>query len=626
MTAVRSGPPPLPVARLASEKAGTRDTGANAMQVYTPPLRDMRFVLHELHGSAELSTLKGLEEVTPDLIDAVLEEAGKFVTEVLAPLNQSGDLEGCTYENGVVRTPKGFKEAYKAFCEGGWNGIACDPQYGGQGLPASLNKLVEEMLCSGNLAFGICPGLTHGAYEALKNHASHELKDRFLPKMVDGVWSGSMCLTEPHCGTDLGLVRTKAEPQGDGSYKVTGNKIFISAGEHDMAENIIHLVLARLPDAPKGIKGISLFLVPKFLPREDGSVGPRNGVTCTGIEHKMGIHGSSTCQMSFDEATGWLVGEPHKGMRAMFSMMNSERLSVGTQGLGLGEAAYQAAVAYAKERLQGRSLSGAKHPDKPADPIIVHPDVRRTLMTMRAYNEGCRALAGWVARALDLMEHAEDAQERQRAEDFTALMTPIVKALFTDLGFEATSMGMQVYGGHGYIRDHGMEQYVRDARIAMIYEGTNGVQALDLVGRKLPAHMGRYLRSFFHPVLNYMDAKLDDENLGPLITPLSKAFGALQLATAHIAEKGLKDPEEAGAAATQYLRLFGMVALGYMWVRMAEVAFEKRVSNPDDAAFYEAKIATARFFMEKLLPDVAALWGSIKAGKASMMALDEAMF
>ena len=596
------------------------------MQVYTPPLRDMRFVLHELHGSAELSKLKGLEELSPDLIDAVLEEAGKFVTEVLAPLNQSGDLEGCTYENGVVRTPKGFKEAYTAFRAGGWNGIACDPQYGGQGLPASVNKLVEEMLCSGNLAFGICPGLTHGAYQALKAYASEELKERFLPKMVDGVWSGSMCLTEPQCGTDLGLVRTRAEPQPDGSYRVTGNKIFISAGEQDMTENIVHLVLARLPDAPKGIKGISLFLVPKFLPKEDGSVGPRNGVLCTGIEHKMGIHGSSTCQMSFDEATGWLVGEPHKGMRAMFAMMNSERLSVGTQGLGLGEAAYQAAVVYAKERLQGRALSGAKHPDKPADPIIVHPDVRRTLMTMRAYNEGCRALAGWVARALDLMERAEDPEDRKRAEDFTALMTPIVKALFTDLGFEATSMGMQVYGGHGYIRDHGMEQYVRDARIAMIYEGTNGVQALDLVGRKLPAHMGRYLRSFFHPVLNYMDAKLDDENLGPLITPLSKAFGALQLATAHIAEKGLKDPEEAGAAATPYLRLFGLVALGYMWVRMAEVAYEKRVSNPDDAAFYDAKIVTARFFMEKILPDVAALWGSIKAGKGAMMELDEAMF
>ncbi|WP_454916717.1 acyl-CoA dehydrogenase C-terminal domain-containing protein [Xanthobacter sediminis] len=596
------------------------------MQVYTPPLRDMRFVLHELHGSEELRALPGLEEVTPDLIDAVLDEAAKLVTGVLAPLNQSADQEGCTYENGVVRTPTGFKEAYRTFAEGGWTGIACDPKYGGQGLPASVNKLVEEMLCSGNLAFGICPGLTHGAYEALKAHASEELKDRFLPKMVSGLWSGSMCLTEPQCGTDLGLVRTRAEPQADGSYKITGNKIFISAGEQDLTENIVHLVLARLPDAPAGIKGISLFLVPKFLPKEDGTPGPRNGVMCTGIEHKMGIHGSSTCQMAFEEATGWLVGEPHKGMRAMFSMMNSERLSVGTQGLGLGEAAYQAAVAYAKERLQGRSLTGAKHPDRPADPIIVHPDVRRMLMTMRAYNEGCRALAGWVARALDLMEHAADPEERRRAEDFTALMTPIVKALFTDLGFESASLGMQVYGGHGYIRDHGMEQYVRDARIAMIYEGTNGVQALDLVGRKLPAHMGRYLRSFFHPVLAYIDANLDDENLGPLVAPLGKAFGALQLATAHVAEKGLKDPEEAGAAATDYLRLFGLVALGYMWARMAEVAFEKRAGANGDAAFYEAKIATARFYMDKLLPEVAALWGAIKSGKAATMGLDEAMF
>ncbi len=596
------------------------------MQVYTPPLRDMRFVLHELHGSDALSALDGFEEVTPDLIDAVLEEAGKLVTEVLAPLNQSADQEGCAYENGVVRTPAGFKAAYATFIEGGWNGIACDPKYGGQGLPASVNKLVEEMLCSGNLAFGICPGLTHGAYQALKAYASEELKDRFLPKMVAGTWSGSMCLTEPQCGTDLGLVRTRAVPQADGSYKITGNKIFISAGEQDLTENIIHLVLARLPDAPKGIKGISLFLVPKFLPKDDGSVGARNGVLCTGIEHKMGIHGSSTCQMSFDDATGWLVGEPHKGMRAMFAMMNSERLSVGTQGLGLGEAAYQGAVAYAKERLQGRALSGPKHPDKPADPIIVHPDVRRTLMTIRAYNEGCRALGGWVARALDVMEHSADPEERRQAEDFTALMTPIVKALFTDLGFENSSRAMQVYGGHGYIRDHGMEQYVRDARIAMIYEGTNGVQALDLVGRKLPAHMGRYLRSFFHPVLAYMDAKLDDENLAPLIGPLSKAFGALQLATAHIAEKGLKDPEEAGAAATEYLRLFGLVALGYMWVRMADVAWQKKPTANGDAAFYDAKITTARFYMDKLLPEVAALWGSIKAGKAAMMALDEAQF
>ncbi|MDQ0504335.1 acyl-CoA dehydrogenase C-terminal domain-containing protein [Xanthobacter agilis] len=596
------------------------------MQVYSPPLRDMRFVLHELHGSDVLRTLEGLEEVTPDLIDAVLDEAGKLVTEVLAPLNQSADQEGCTYENGVVRTPKGFKEAYKTFIEGGWNGIACDPQYGGQGLPASVNKLVEEMLCSGNLAFGICPGLTHGAYEALKAYASDDLKNRFLPKMVEGVWSGAMCLTEPQCGTDLGLVRTRAVPQADGSYKITGNKIFISAGEQDLTENIIHLVLARLPDAPSGIKGISLFLVPKFLPKDDGALGPRNGVLCTGIEHKMGIHGSSTCQMSFEEATGWLVGEPNRGMRAMFAMMNSERLSVGTQGLGLGEAAYQAAVAYARERLQGRALTGAKHPDKPADPIIVHPDVRRMLMTMRAYNEGCRALGGWVARALDLMEHASDPQTRRQAEDFTSLMTPIVKALFTDLGFASASMGMQVYGGHGYIRDHGMEQYVRDARIAMIYEGTNGVQALDLVGRKLPAHMGRYLRSFFHPVLAYIDAKMDDENLSPLIAPLGKAFGALQLATAHIAEKGLRDPDEAGAAATEYLRLFGLVALGYMWVRMADVAYEKRAGAGDDAAFYEAKIATARFYMDKLLPEVAALWGAIKAGKAATMGLDETLF
>ncbi len=596
------------------------------MQTYQPPLRDMRFVLHELHGSETLKDMKGLEDITPDLIDAVLEEAGKLVTEVLAPLNPIGDAEGCKYENGVVRTPTGFKDAYKTYVEGGWNGIACDPEWGGQGLPASVTKFVEEMMCSANLSFGLYPGLTHGAYQALNSHAPQELKERFLPKMVEGVWSGTMCLTEPHCGTDLGLLRTKAEPQGDGSYKISGSKIFISAGEHDLTENIIHLVLARLPDAPKGVKGISLFLVPKFLPKDDGTPGPRNGVLCTGIEHKMGLNGSATCQLSLEEATGWLVGEPHKGMRAMFTMMNSERLSVGTQGLGVGEASYQSAVAYARERLQGRALTGAKYPDKPADPIIVHPDVRRSLMTMRAYNEGCRALSGWVARNLDLMERSNDPEERQNAEDFTALMTPIVKALFTDLGFTNASLGVQVYGGHGYIRDHGMEQYVRDARIAMIYEGTNGVQALDLVGRKLPAHMGRYLRSFFHPVLAYIDAKLDDENLGPLVGPLGKAFGALQLATGYIAEKGMKDPDEAGAAATDYLRLFGLVALGYMWVRMAEIAYAKRADANGEQAFYEAKIVTARFFIDRLLPEVAGLWGSIKAGKSAMMALDDAAF
>ena len=500
---------------------------------------------------------------------------------------------GCVLENGVVRTPKGFKEAYKAFAESGWTAMASDPEWGGQGLPEAINKLVEEMSCAANLSFGLYPGLTHGAYQAIVDHASQELKERYLPKMVEGTWSGTMCLTEAHCGTDLGLLRTRAEPQDDGSYRITGSKIFISAGEHDLTENIIHLVLARMPDAPKGVKGISLFLVPKYLPNEDGSLGPRNGVSCSGIEHKMGIKASATCQMSFDDATGWLVGEPHKGMRAMFTMMNSERLSVGIQGLGAAEAAYQGAVAYAKERLQGRSLAGTKHPDKPADPIIVHPDVRRMLMTMRAYTEGCRAFGGWVARNLDMLKHHPDAEKRQEAEDFTALMTPIVKALFTDLGFETTSIGMQVYGGHGFIRDHGMEQYVRDSRISMIYEGTNGIQALDLVGRKMPAHMGRYLRSFFHPVLAEIDAAIDDERLSDLVQPLSKAFGGLQLCTAEIAQKGMKDPEEAGAAATEYLRLFGLVALGFMWLKSAKVAHEALDGNCDDPAFYKAKLTTA---------------------------------
>ncbi|WP_342106176.1 acyl-CoA dehydrogenase C-terminal domain-containing protein [Methylobacterium sp. SI9] len=596
------------------------------MQTYKAPLRDMRFVLHELHTDPEAPILPGLEDFTPDVAGAILEEAAKFCTERLLPLNASGDVEGCQLENGVVRTPKGFPEAYRAFREGGWTAMGADPAYGGQGLPAGINKLVEEMICSTNLSFGLYPGLSHGAYQAIEGHASEELKAAYLPKLVDGTWSGTMCLTEPHCGTDLGLLRTKAVPQGDGSFAITGSKIFISAGDHDLTENIIHLVLAKLPDAPKGVKGISLFLVPKYLPRADGTPGERNGVTCSALEHKMGIKASATCQMSFDDAKGWLVGEPHKGMRAMFTMMNSERLSVGIQGLGAGEAAYQGAVAYAKERLQGRSLAGTKRPDLAADPIIVHPDVRRMLMTIRAYNEGCRALGAWVARSLDVMEHHPDPAERRRAEDFAALMTPVVKALFTDLGFEAASIGMQVYGGHGFIRDHGMEQYVRDARISMIYEGTNGVQALDLVGRKLPAHAGRYLRSFFHPVLAFLDTAIEDDDLSPLAEPLAKAFGALQLATAHIAQRGLKDPEEAGAAATEYLRLFGLVALGYMWLRSAKVAQTALKAGTDERAFYEAKLATARFYMERILPQVAGLLAAVKSGKDAMMALDEAMF
>jgi alkylation response protein AidB-like acyl-CoA dehydrogenase len=534
----------------------------------------------------------------------------------------SGDEEGCRYENGVVRTPRGFKEAYDMFRENGWGALSSPAEFGGQDLPEILSKMVEEMQCSANLSFGLYPGLTHGAVLAMLDHASEELKARYLPKMIDGTWSGTMNLTEAHCGTDLGLLRTRAVPQADGSYRLTGTKIFISAGEHDLTENIIHLVLARLPDAPKGVKGISLFVVPKFLPTDDGRPGQRNGVTCAGIEHKMGLKGSATCQLVFEDATGWLVGEVNKGLTGMFTMMNAERLSVGIQGLGVAETAYQSAAAYAKDRLQGRSLAGAKYPEKAADPIIVHPDVRRSLMTIRAYVEGCRALAGWVAKALDLETKATDPELRQQSEDFVALMTPVVKALFTDLSFEMSSMAVQIYGGHGYIRDHGIEQLVRDARITMIYEGANGIQALDLVGRKLPSHMGRLMRGFFHPVQQFIEDNASDPN----VLPLAKAFGALQQATAHIAQAGMKDPEEAGAAATDYLRLLGLVALGYMWARTAKIANEKLPAANGDAGFYKAKLSTAQFFNDRLLPQAGALWGAIKAGKASMMALEDAAF
>ncbi|MBW7851142.1 MAG: acyl-CoA dehydrogenase C-terminal domain-containing protein [Rhodospirillales bacterium] len=594
------------------------------MATYKAPLRDMRFVFNELYDGSKLAELSGYEEATPDLVDAVLEESSKLCEQVLFPINRSGDEEGCRFENGVVYTPKGFKEAYDTFVEGGWTAINCDPAYGGQGLPKFLDAMVVEMICSSNLSFGTYPGLTNGAYHAITAYGSDELKDKYLPNMVAGKWSGAMCLTEPHCGTDLGLLRTKAVPQDDGSHKITGTKIFITAGEHDLTENIIHLVLARLPDAPKGVKGISLFLVPKFLVKDDGSLGPRNGVACGAIEHKMGIKASSTCVMNFDDATGWLVGEPHKGMRAMFKMMNTERLMVGIQGLGLAEVAYQGAVAYARERLQGRALTGVKHPDKPADPIIVHPDVRRMLLTMRAYTEGCRALAGWVSMSLDLMGHHPDPRARQEADDLVALLTPIVKALFTDLGFEATNLGMQVYGGHGYIREQGMEQYVRDARITQVYEGTNGVQALDLVGRKMPAHAGRYLRRFFHPVAAFIEEKQADPVMQEFALPLAKAFGRLQQATGHIARAGMANPDEAGAGASEYLRLFGLVALGYMWARMAEIALARQ--DGDEAAFYKAKLDTARFYMQRILPQAGGLYSAISAGSRTMMAFDEAAF
>ncbi|NKJ01079.1 acyl-CoA dehydrogenase C-terminal domain-containing protein [Novosphingobium sp. SG707] len=596
------------------------------MQVYTAPLRDMRFVLNELHQDDGFGGLSVHEEFTQDLTDAVLEEAAKICQDVLLPINLSGDSEGCQYENGVVRTPKGFKEAYDQFVQGGWGGLVMPVEYGGQGLPEAVGKLVEEMICATNVSFSLYPGLTAGAVTALNAYASEELKAAYLPKMISGEWSGTMNLTEPHCGTDLGLLRTKAEPVGDGSYKLTGSKIFISAGEQDLTSNIIHLVLARLPDAPKGVKGISLFLVPKFLPDADGNPGARNGVRASGIEHKMGIKASATCQMQFDDAIGWLVGEPHRGLEAMFTMMNAERVGVGIQGLGIGEAAYQSAVWYAKDRLQGRSLSGAKYPDKAADPIIVHPDVRKNLLTMRAYNEGCRALGAWVARGLDAERHAADPEVRQRAEDFVALMTPVVKALFTDLGHDSASLAVQVYGGHGYIHESGVEQYQRDARIAMIYEGTNGIQALDLVGRKMGAHMGRLLRSFFHPVSAFIEENKGEGPMQKMIEGLEKAFGALQLSTATIAEKGLKDPEEAGAAASDYLRLLGLVGMAYCFAKATKIAGLQLFFGTEDKAFYETKIKTATFFFEKILPQATTHFLAIKAGKGALMAFAEDEF
>ncbi|MGE4429559.1 MAG: acyl-CoA dehydrogenase C-terminal domain-containing protein [Sphingobium sp.] len=596
------------------------------MQVYNAPLRDMRFVLNELHEGDGFGDIAALAEFTPDLTDAVLEEAARICQEVLLPLNRSGDEEGCRIENGVVRTPKGFVEAYAQFVEGGWAALASDPKWGGQGLPEAVNKLIEEMICGANVSFSLYPGLTHGATTAIEGHGTEDLKQAYLPKMVSGQWSGTMCLTEAHCGTDLGLLRTKAEPQADGSYKISGSKIFISAGEHDLTENIIHLVLARLPDALKGVKGISLFLVPKYLPQDDGAPGNANGVSCAAIEHKMGLKASATCQLNFEDSTGWLVGEANKGMAAMFTMMNTERVSVGVQGLGVGEAAYQSAVWYAKDRIQGRSLSGVKRPDLDADPIIVHPDVRRMLMTMRCWNEGCRAISGWVSRALDAEKYSDDPEVRQRAGDFVALLTPVVKALFTDLGFDTANLAVQCYGGHGYIRESGVEQYARDARISMIYEGTNGVQALDLVGRKLPAHMGRYLRSFFHPISAFIEDNGGEGPLQPMVVGLNQAFGALQLATGMIAERGLKDPEEAGAASADYLRLLGLVAMGYCFARAAKIAVARLAEGGEDAAFYDAKIKTATFFFDRLLPQATASFLAIKAGKKSMMALAEDAF
>ena len=594
------------------------------MTTYTAPLRDLRFVYEELFDAGEITALEDYQEATPDLVNAIVEEGAKLCQNELFPLNRSGDEEGCHFDNGNVRTPEGFRSAYAAYLEGGWGGLSCAPEFGGQGMPHSVNIALEEMLCSANLSFSTYPGLTRGVYRALRAFGNEAIKQLYLPRLVSGKWSGTMCLTESHCGTDLGLLRTRAEPTKEDTYRITGTKIFITAGEHDLTENIVHLVLARLPDAPAGIKGISLFLVPKFVPDNQHEPGDRNSVTCASIEHKMGIKASATCVMNFEEATGWLVGQPHRGMQAMFTMMNDARLGVGMQGLGIAEIAYQAAGAYAKERLQGRAITGTKQPDKPADPLIVHPDIRRILLTMRSFTEGARALTCWLARNLDFRDKAETNEGRQAADDFVQLMTPIVKAFLTDYGFEVTNMGLQIHGGHGYIRETGVEQYVRDARITQIYEGANGIQALDLVGRKLPAHTGRYLRSFFHPVQSWIEEQSVNTELQPFVLPVAKAFGRLQLATGHIAQAGLSNPDEGGAAASEYLRLFGLVALGYLWARMAQISIEKQ--GGDDNAFYAAKIITARFFMERVLPQTGALFAAIMSGSNTMMEFPDDTF
>ncbi|GAC1347536.1 MAG: acyl-CoA dehydrogenase C-terminal domain-containing protein [Acetobacteraceae bacterium] len=590
------------------------------MPSYTAPLRDMQFVLHEVLDSSALAALPGADHVTRELIDAVIEQAATLSQEVLAPLNLPGDAEGCRFENGVVRTPAGFIEAYAKLVEGGWTSLACDPAYGGQGLPKLVSTVFEEMVSSANLAFGMYPGLSHGAYRALHAHASAELKAEYLPHLVDGSWSGTMCLTEPQCGTDLGLIRTRADPASDGSYRITGTKIFISAGEHDLTENIVHLVLAKLPGAPAGTRGISLFLVPKFLPAA-GRPGRRNGVACGSIEHKMGIRASSTALLNFDSATGWLVGPEHGGLRCMFTMMNAARLAVGLQGLGVAEAAYQAASAYAKDRRQGKSIAGTPSPDA-ADPIIVHPDVRRMLLEIRSMTEAGRALAYWAGLELDRAERHADPAVRQAADDLVSLLTPIIKATLTDLGSEAANTAVQVLGGHGYIHEWGVEQLVRDARITQIYEGTNGIQALDLVGRKLPQEFGRLLRRFFHPVSAWLETHADDAGLAEFAGPTAKAFARLQQATLVVAQRGLARPEEAAAAATDFLRLFGLVAMAYMWCRMAEVARPRAAADP----FYATKLDVGRFFMRRVLPRHSAHFQVVMAGGDTLMRLPAEAF
>ncbi|MEG0861191.1 MAG: acyl-CoA dehydrogenase C-terminal domain-containing protein [Pseudomonas sp.] len=592
------------------------------MADYKAPLRDMRFVLNEVFEVAKLwAQLPGLAEaVDEETALAVLEEAGKVTGKSIAPLSRSGDEEGCHWDNGAVRTPAGFIDAYKTYAEGGWVGVGGDPAYGGMGMPKVISAQVEEMVNSSSLAFGLYPMLTAGACLSINAHASDELKETYLPNMYAGIWAGSMCLTEPHAGTDLGIIRTKAEPQADGSYKVSGTKIFITGGEHDLTENIIHLVLAKLPDAPAGPKGISLFLVPKFMVNADGSLGARNPVNCGSIEHKMGIQASATCVMNFDEAVGYLVGEPNKGLAAMFTMMNYERLGVGIQGLASAERSYQNAIEYARDRLQSRSPSGPQAKDKVADPIIVHPDVRRMLLTMKALNEGGRAFSTYVAMQLDTAKFSEDAVTRKRAEDLVALLTPVSKAFLTDLGLESTVHGQQVFGGHGYIREWGQEQLVRDVRITQIYEGTNGIQALDLMGRKVVGSGGALYKLFADEIRQFTASA--GSELDEFVKPLNAALDNLDDLTAWVLDRAKNNPNEIGAASVEYLQVFGYTAYAYMWALMARTALAKQ--GEDD--FYASKLGTARFYFARLLPRIHSLSASVKAGSESLYLLDAAQF
>lgn len=596
------------------------------MPIYKAPVEDVNFLLNDVFQIDRYDNLPGFSDASSDVREAILGEAAKLSEEVLQPLNRVGDLEGCKRaDDGSVTTPKGFKDAFKQVAEGGWLGLSAPTEFGGQGLPVTLSQAVNEFQISANMAFSMYGGLTMGATAALLVHGTPEQKQTYVPKMVAGEWTGTMNLTEPHCGTDLGMLRTKAVRQSDGSFRITGTKIFISAGEHDLASNIIHLVLARVEGAPAGIKGVSLFVVPKFLVNADGSVGARNGVVCGSIEHKMGIHGNSTCVMNYDGATGWLIGEENKGMQGMFVMMNEARLGVAVQGLAQSEVAYQNAVAYARERIQGRALTGTKAPDKPADPIIVHPDVRRTLLSIRAFNEAARAFVMWTALKSDVAHRSEDPKDRQAADDHMGLMTPVLKGFLTDYGFANAVQAQQMYGGHGYIAEQGMEQFVRDARIAMIYEGANGIQALDLVGRKLPRDGGRAIMAFFGEVMAFAKENGGDEAMKPFIAPLSASLGHLQQATTWLMQNAMMKPDNAGAAATDYLHLFGFVALGYMWAKMAKVTNTK-IAESGATPYLSTKLVTGRFFMERMLPETAANLARIQAGSATIMELPAEAF